>query len=43
MALGVYGSTNSSAINKDSHFTGPGTVRVNNGNEPPSSQTTSGP
>jgi len=43
MALGVYGSTNSSATNKDSHFTGTGTVTVNNVNEPPSSQTTSGP
>jgi len=28
MALGVYGSTNSSATNKDSHFTGTGTVTV---------------
>ena len=37
MALGVYGSTNSSATNKDSHFSGTGTVTVNNVNEPPSS------
>jgi autotransporter-associated beta strand protein len=28
MALGVYGSTNSSATNKDSHFTGTGTVTI---------------
>ena len=35
MAPGVYGSTSSSATNKDSHFTGTGTVTVNNVNEPP--------
>jgi hypothetical protein len=28
MAPGVYGSTNSSATNKDSHFTGTGTVTL---------------
>jgi hypothetical protein len=37
MALGVYGSTNSSATYKDAHFSGTGTVTVNNVNEPPSS------
>jgi autotransporter-associated beta strand protein len=37
MALGVYGSTNSSATKKDSHFSGTGTVTVNTLNEPPSS------
>ena len=37
MAGGVYGSTNSSATYKDAHFSGTGTVTVNNVNEPPSS------
>ena len=34
---GIYGGTNSPATTKDAHFTGTGTVTVNNVNEPPSS------
>jgi autotransporter-associated beta strand protein len=36
MSPGVYGSSSSSATYKDSHFSGTGTVTVNNLNEPPS-------
>ena len=37
MPAGIYGSTNSSATYKHPHFTGTGTVTVNNVPEPPSS------